>query len=337
MAATGSANRPTIRDVAQLAGVSVATVSNVVNGHAHVREQTKEKVLQAIHELGYQASRAARSLPAGRTYLIAYCIPGADEPNPAMDVFLHRIAHTASLSDLELVLFTKKPGQSPTEPYAEILRRGGADGFVLSGIDYADERVAFLRDRNIPFACFGRPGGHDDASWVDVDGATGVRSAVDHLHSLGHDRIAFVGWPEGSATGDNRYRGFVDAAERHSLDADRTVRTINGFDEGRKLVADLMNDHAPSAVVCVSDVIALGVMTGLRELGLQPGADIAVTGFDDTPAASLTSPGLTSLRQPMDRIGSLLVERIVARLTGEDAPASVLVEPDLIVRTSTNH
>lgn len=332
-----SGKRITIRHVADRAGVAVSTVSNVVNGHPHVSEATKAAVFAAIEELGYRPSRAARSLPAGRTFLLGYCMPTAPEPNAAMDTFLHQIAATASESDLEMLLFTQHPGQSGIEPYAEILRRGGVDGFVLSDVGYDDERIGFLRERNVPFACFGRIAGSDDTSWVDVDGAAGIAAAVDHLCDLGHERIAFVGWPEGSATGDVRHHGFRSATESAGLDADRVVRTLNGFDEGRKLAHALIADHRPTAVVCVSDVLGLGVMSGLRDLDLRPGADVAVTGFDDIPAASLTVPGLTSVRQPMERVGTLLVERLVAQLTGAAAPDSALVVPDLIIRASSNH
>ncbi len=311
----------------------MATVSNVVNGHAHVRDGTKKRVLEAIDALGYQASRAARSLPAGRTFLLGYCLPDDTSPNAALDVFLHHVVSTAARADLEVLLFTQKD-LDKVQPYAEILQRGGADGFVLSGIDYNDTRVDFLEQRGIPFACFGRVADESVIS-VDVDGAAGIQAAVSHLHSLGHERIAFVGWPEGSATGDDRFDGFSTLAIALGLDPQRVVRTLNDFDLARKLVPALLSDHRPSAVVCVSDTVALGVLAGLRDEGLTPGGQIAVTGFDDVPAASLCAPSLTSLRQPMDRVGALLVERLVARLTGEDAPGSELVEPDLIVREST--
>ncbi|WP_420638156.1 LacI family DNA-binding transcriptional regulator [Candidatus Poriferisocius sp.] len=325
--------RPTIRDVAEFAGVSTATVSNVVNGHAHVRDRTKQRVLDAIEVLGYQASRAARSLPAGRTFLLGYCLPDDTSPNAALDVFLHHVVSTAARADLEVLLFTQK-NRDRVQPYAEMLRRGGADGFVLSGIDYEDPRVEFLRQRGIPFACFGRVG-DDSVISVDVDGAAGIRAAVSHLHAVGHERIAFVGWPEGSATGDDRCGGFVSATAELGLEGGRVVRTVDDFDLARKLVPALVAEHQPTAVVCVSDTVALGVMSGLRDEGLMPGAEIAVAGFDDVPAASLSAPSLTSVRQPMDRVGSLLVERLVGRLTGEGTSGSVLVEPDLIVREST--
>ena len=328
-----SGRRPTIQDVAEHAGVSMATVSNVVNGHAHVRDRTKRRVHEAIELLGYQASRAARSLPAGRTFLLGYCLPGDTSPNAALDVFLHHMVSTAAQADLEVLLFAQKDVDR-VQPYADVLRRGGADGFVLSGIDYDDPRVEFLQQRDIPFVCFGRVIDETVIS-VDVDGASGIQAAASHLHSLGHERIAFVGWPEGSATGDDRYAGFSSWANELGVEAHRVVRTHNDFDLARKLVPALMSDHSPTAVVCVSDTVALGVMSGLRDEGLEPGHQIAVTGFDDIPAASLCAPSLTSLRQPMDRVGALLVERLAARLTGEDAPGSVLVEPDLIVRQST--
>ncbi|MYE55937.1 MAG: LacI family transcriptional regulator [Acidimicrobiaceae bacterium] len=325
--------RPTIRDVAEAAGVSTATVSNVVNGHPHVRGKTRAKVLEAIEKLGYRASRAAKSLPAGRTFMLAYCLPADAARNFALDVFLHHVVSRAAEEDLEVLLFAQK-GKDRVRPYAELIRRGGADGFVLSGIDYRDPRVAFLQERAIPFACFGRVDDESVAS-VDVDGASGISAAVNHLHSLGHERIAFVGWPEGSATGDDRLAGFVGRAGALGLDPGRVVRSIDDFDLGRKLVPALVSDHDPTAVVSVSDTLALGIMAGLRDEGLEPGRDVAVTGFDDIPAASLAAPSLTSLRQPMEQVGALLVEHLVARLTGEDAPISMLVQPDLIVRDST--
>ena len=325
--------RPTIRDVAEAAGVSPATVSNVVNNHPHVRGRTKAKVLDAIAQLGYRPSRAAKSLPSGRTFLVAYCLPSDMALNFALDLFLHQVVSSAAEADLETLLITQR-GSDAVQPYADLLRHGGADGFVLSGIDYGDPRISFLRERDIPFACFGRVDDPDIAS-VDVDGAAGIAAAVDHLCDLGHERIAFMGWPEGSATGDDRYGGFARRLADVDLAPAAVLRTLDDFDLGRKLVAPLMADHRPTAVVAVSDTLALGAMAGLREVGLVPGRDVAVTGFDDVPAASLAVPGLTSLRQPMERVGALLVERLVAQMTGERAPAHALIEPDLIIRDST--
>ncbi|NOX28962.1 MAG: substrate-binding domain-containing protein [Actinobacteria bacterium] len=191
-----------------------------------------------------------------------------------------------------------------------------------------------MSERNIPFVCFGRV---DDPTvqWVDVDGAAGIRAAVTHVYQQGHERLAFVGWPKGSAAGDDRFAGFTTEVESLEMRSYGLVRVVNDFDAARKSVADLMRQSDPTAIVCVSDTLALGVMAGLRDLGMVAGRDVAVTGFDDIPAASLTAPGLTSLRQPMNTVGTLLVERLVARLLGENPPSSMLVEADLIVREST--
>ena len=202
------------------------------------------------------------------------------------------------------------------------------------GSTTGDPRVAFLREADIPFACFGRVE-EDDVASVDVDGAAGIAAAVKHLDSLGHERLAFVGWPEGSATGDNRYAGFAESVRALNLDAAAVVRTVDDFDLGRKLVPSLVRDGQPTAIVSVSDTLALGVIAGLRDLGLEAGRDVAVTGFDDIPAASLAAPGLTSLRQPMARVGGLLVEQLLTQMAGETVRSPILVEPDLIIRDST--
>ena len=325
--------RPTIKDVAAEAGVSVATVSNVVNGHPHVRPVTRDKVFAAIETLGYQASRAAKGLPAGRTHLLAYCLMNGGNANAALDAFLREMVSTASAAELEFLLFARVEGQSPTDPYAQLLRRGGADGFILADIEYNDARVEFLRRRNIPFACFGRVA-DPQVTWVEVDGAAGSRAAIDHLVDLGHERVSYIGWPEGSSTGDDRLRGALDACDSHGVEVTAVERCVNDFDAGRKMVADAIGSGS-TAVVCVSDTIALGAMAGARDLGFEPGRDLAVVGFDYMPAASLTQPGLTSLRQPIAKVGAQLVERLVGMLDGETTPTQALVEPDLIVREST--
>ncbi|MDH5522010.1 MAG: LacI family transcriptional regulator, partial [Acidimicrobiia bacterium] len=222
--------RPTIKDVATAAGVAVSTVSNVLNDHPHVTDATRRKVLDAVEKLGYQASRAAKSLPGGRTHLIAYCLPGDEEPNPALDVFLHRIVATAAASSLEMLLFVQQ-GHDSVEPYRDLLRRGGADGFVLSGIEYDDERVAFLQDRDIPFVCFGRVG-DPGVTAVDVDGAAGIAAAVEHVAGVGRTRFAFIGWPDGSATGDDRLRGYLDGVERSRAASVAVKQVRNDYDRG---------------------------------------------------------------------------------------------------------
>ena len=332
-------SRPTIKDVSRLAEVSIGTVSNVVNGHANVAHKTRERVLDAIAKLGYRTNRAARSLPRGQTGLLGYRMPASGQLNVPLDVFLHQVVESAGALGWEVLLFTPRPGQSELDAYGDVLRRGGVDGFVLASIEYDDARVAFLRERGIPFSAFGRTEGHERSVAVDVDGAEGIRAAVAHLAAQGRRTIGFIGWPEGSLTGDERYRGWVAGMEEAGLEptTDLVFRSLNGMQRGRFLVPDILRQGC-DAVVCVSDHFGLGVMAGLRDADLVAGRDLAVTGFDDISASALVEPGLTSVRQPMKSVAQELVTGLVKILQGQKAESDsgLLIAPELIVRGSSD-
>ncbi len=329
--------RPTIKDVSRLAGVSIGTVSNVVNGHPNISPKMRERVELAIAKLGYQPNRAAKSLPKGRTGLLGYRMPEAKKLNPSLDIFLHQVVESAGLLGLEVLLFTPRPGQSELEAYEEVLNRGGVDAFVLAGIEYDDPRIRYLDDRKVPFSAFGRAGQHERSVCVDVDGAAGTAAAVEHLLETGRKRIAFLGWPEGSLTGDERLRGWHEALELagQTADSDAIIRTDDSYSKGRDLAAELVSQEF-DGVVCASDTFALGVMAGLQQMGKSPGRDLAVIGFDDVAAADLVEPGLTSIRQPMAAVGEAMVTRLSRILDGDDSSsATLLIKPELVVRGST--
>ena len=330
--------RPTIKDVSRLAGVSIGTVSNVVNGHPNISPVTRQRVEDAIGKLGYKPNRAAKSLPKGRTGLLGYRMPGAGHLNPSMDIFLHQVVESAGSLGFEVLLFTPGPDQSELDAYTDVLNRGGVDAFLLAGIEYEDPRVQFLEQRGVPFSAFGRAGRHKRSVYVDVDGAAGIEKAVRHLIETGRERIAFLGWPAGSLTGDERFRGWREALIDAGLDPhdDLVMRSDDGYEEGRS-VADQIVDRQFDAVVCVSDTFGLGVMAGLRQHGITPGLEVAVTGFDDVAASMLVEPGLTTVRQPMATVGGEMVTRLARILGGEDGDESgLLIEPELVIRGSSS-
>ena len=329
--------RPTIRDVSRRAGVSIGTVSNALNAPHLVAEETRRRVMQAVEELDYRPNRAARSLAARRTHLIGYRLPDyVDGPNPTLDAFLHYLVTTAAVHGLELVLFAPQPGQSEVDAYREVIRRGAVDAFILSDTNYEDPRIEFLLEQEFPFAAFGRSRDAERFPWVDVDGAAGVERVVEHLAERGHTSIAMVAWPEGSESGDARLAGYRNAMEAAGLAPGPVLRAANYLEEGRRCYRQLVTEaDGTTAVVCVQDTLALGVMMEAVADGRKVGDELAVAGFDDTPMAALVSPGLTSVRQPFEQVGEALIEMLVERLDEEDATRGVLLEPVLIPRAST--
>lgn len=330
-------SKPTIKDVSRLAGVSIGTVSNVVNGRPNISKRMLDRVNTAIDMLGYKPNRAAKSM-RGRTRLLGYRMPEVSTTvNTAMDVFLHAVAESAGEEDFELLLFTPKPGQSELDAYQDVLKRGGVDAFIIAGVEYDDERIEFLEAHNMPFAAFGRVAPAKERVVVDIDGAAGTRVAVQHLIANDRQRCAFVGWPEGSLTGDERFRGWREGLQRAGLTPNEhpVFRAEDSFANGADLVPKLLGAGADCAV-CVSDMFALGIMAGMRRAGLTPGQEIAVVGFDNTAAAGLIEPGLSSIHQPMAEVGQILVARLAQLLDTESSDTDVLlIPPILVARGST--
>jgi DNA-binding LacI/PurR family transcriptional regulator len=332
--------RVTIKDVGRAAGVSVATVSNVLNSPDVVASDTHARVTAVIEQLGYEPNRAARALQQQRTFLIGYQLPVVTDAF-ALDAFLHRVVVRAEEADLEIVLFTPKRGQDQIDAYREMIRRGAVDGFVISGTDHGDDRIAYLLEVGFPFVTFGRTDTPDEHAWVDVDGRAGVQQAVAHLVELGHLDIALIGWPNGSVTGDERAAGYRLGLEDAGITVrdELTVRTENGVETGVEAMEQLLRlDMPPTAVVAVQDFLALGAMHAIRDAGMEIGHDVAVIGFDDIPSAALFVPQLSSIRQPMEMVGVLVVEMLVERLD-RDANVSSRAEtliPELIVRASSD-
>ena len=324
---------PSVSTVAQAAGVSRQTVSNVLNAPHRVRPETRAKVEAVISEVGYRPNRVARSLRTRSTHLIGYCVGG---DNPLLDRFLHAMSTAAGERGYHLVLFTAPAGEAGLPAYQDLLARNTVDGFVLSETTVGDRRQQWLADQGVPFVAFGRSWTPPEAgSWVDVDGAAGTSAATEHLYEHGHRRIGFVGWPPGSGSGDDRLSGWRAACHRLGLDDRPAAHGENGIEHGRALTAALLaGPTPPTALVCVSDVMAVGALQASREAG----AGLAVVGFDDSPIAALPGVDLTSVRQPVERIGRDVLRLLLDHLADPAHPRQrLLLKPSLVPRASSTN
>ncbi len=330
-----SQHRTTIRDVGRLAGVSVATVSKALNGTGAVSAETVLRVRDAAMELDYRPSRAAQGLVGRRSFQVGYRLPQLGAwGNPTLNAFLLAMVAAAGGHGLEIVLLGGDAGG--VEAYEDLIGRGGVDGFVLSDTDYEDARVDYLVDRGFPFVTFGRTSRSERHFWVDVDGAAGTASVARHLVEVGHRDFAVIGWPEGSESGDLRVEGVRRVLSEHGIDDPLVVRTTNGVANGRAALAGILDGGVrPTAVIAVQDELAIGAVMEARSRGIEVGTDLAVAGFDDVPSATILEPALTSVRQPFDRIGAVLVDLLVEALSGAVDPRGELLVPELVVREST--
>jgi len=333
----------TIRDVARRAGVSIATVSYVLNESAPISQETRARVLAAAAELGYRPSAIARGLRAGQSHTLGYSwhhVP-RDQWHPILDPFLYSIAQAAEFQGYHILTFTQAEYGDPWFPYRELMLTGRVDGFIISETNRDDPRIRYLLEQDFPFVAFGRANDQWDFPYVDVDNAAGTRMAVQYLIGLGHRRIAVIAWPEDSLTGSYRLQGYLEAMEEAHLEVDTAwiIRTEHAEASGRqamRMLLALPPDCRPTAVVTMSDLMAIGAMNALYEAGLQPGRDVSVVGFDDVPMAQYLRPPLTTVRQPVAEVGKLVVEMLLRIIRGEPLLSKrVLVQPKLIVREST--
>ncbi len=348
--------RPTLADVAARAGVSKQTVSNVLNSPELVLPATRERVLDAVAALDYRPNIAARQLRTKRSSVLGLRIPPVSDgiSGQVLDRFLHAVTTSAQHAGMRIMLFTADDVAAELREYEDLLATAAVDGVVLTDTHAGDPRTRWLTEHHVPYATFGRPWDEaspdDDHAWVDIDGRAGTRAATEHLLAQGHRRIGFLGWPEGSDVGDDRWLGYQDALAAAGLAVDETLvrRREDVVALGHEAAGDLLASTDATAVVCVSDTLAVGALGARTEhlAARTDGRDLAVVGFDDTPVAAATA--LTSVAQPVDRVAASIVALVrdqitsgstaVTRnpdLTPSTADRQVLIEPRLVVRASS--
>jgi len=334
--------RPTIKAVARHAEVSYQTVSNALNAPDRLKPETLARVLHSVEELGYQPSQAARNLRTQRTRLIGFRFARSLGTGIASieDRFLHAVCAAARDRGYGVIVFCADDDDDEIAMYADLMSREAVDGFILMNTHRLDPRTSWLVDRSVPFVCFGRPWQRVTPvhSWLDVDGARGVYLAVKQLADAGHRRIGFLGWPEGNEVGDDRHCGWLAATTEFGLPTRGLVaRGPDGIGSGTQVAEQLLScARPPTAVVCVSDALAVGAMRAIEQRGLGVGQDVAVIGFDDSPLATVVTPTLSSLRQPLESVAQKSIDLLVSHIDDPgQRPLTAVIEPTVIVRESS--
>lgn len=324
---------PTVEDVARAAGVSRQTVSNVLNNPDIVRPPTRERVLRAIDDLGYRRHAAARMLRTRRSSTIGIHLDpyAGGISGVVLDRFVHALTEQASARGMRVLVYSARTPAEEIERLGDLADGGEVDAVVLTGTDVADPRSAWLRSRGLPFVSFGRPWGEspDAFLWVDVDGAVGTRAATEHALSVGAMRIAFLGWPKGSGTGDERERGWRETLAERGLKGPR-FSVEEGVAPARAAMQRLLADTPIDALVCVSDATAVGAHLAAIEAGMPT---LPIIGFDNTPVVE--AMGLSSVEQLPERVAVGALELLMGPVGDVVAPREqghVLVEPRLVVR-----
>lgn len=332
---------PTVEDVALAAGVSRQTVSNVLNTPDIVRQETRERVRRAIADLGYRPHAAARRLRTRRSSTIGIHLDpyAGGISGVVLDRFVHALTERAGDRGMRIQLYAARTATEEIDRMRELTEGGEIDAVVITGTFHGDPRTGWLAERGIPFVSFGRPWGEDDVAapahlWVDVDGAAGTRAATAHVLAHAGPRVAFLGWPGGSGTGDDRERGWREAMAAAGARGERHVSDENVAHARRVVRAALESGAGPDGIVCVSDSLAIGAHLAAAAAGMP---ELPVIGFDNTPA--IEAMGLSSVEQLPERVASGVLDLLMGSSGSVVSPraaaageAHVLVEPRLVVR-----
>lgn len=332
---------PTLEDVARLAGVSRSTVSRVINDHPNVRSEVRERVWQVIREIGYQPHAAARSLVTNRTQIIGVIIPEAVTTvftDPYFPLLLRGATEACNAHQYQLMLSLFTAHADQQEMYQRILRSGYLDGVIVASTSLNDPLIPNLLHDGIPFVSVGRYP-DERVHYVDVDNIGGARMAVEHLIRLGHRRIATITGPLDMIAGQDRLTGYRQALEARGIPLEEELIVEGEFTESSGMAGmQRLLPASPSAVFVASDMMAIGALKALRQADRQIPQDIALVSFDDIPIASAIEPALTTVRQPIERLGSMAVEVLLSVLEAsseEEAPAHRIVLPtELVIRDS---
>ncbi len=340
---------PGIKDVALRAGVSIGTVSNVLNRPDVVSERTRTRVLEAITELGFVRNESARQLRNGLSRTLAYVL--LDPGNPFFTDVARGAEEAARTAGLALFLCNSEEDAAREAEYLDILLEQRVRGVLITPVDHEAERLRTLPRAGVPVVLLDRAA-HDAEAWcsVSVDDVEGGDLAVSHLLELGHTRIGFVGGPPTLVQVTDRHQGALQAFARAGVSPDRLLMletTALTVAEGRRAgerVIGLPARRRPTAVLCANDLVALGFLQQMTQHGIAVPEEMSIVGYDDIDFAAAAAVPLTSVRQPRAELGrracELLLAEAEARAGGPDTAAAhvhqqVEFTPELIVRSSS--
>ena len=323
--------RASVKDVAALAGVSVGTVSNVMNRPESVTEKTRAKVEQAMVELNFHRNASARQLRAGVSRTVGAIV--MDLGNPYYTELARGIEDRLAQDDHTLILCSSDEDPEREGRFLRLLAEQGVRGVLVTPMSTTKERLAALRELGIASVLM--DASSRDHAAVGVDHVSGGRQAVDHLLAQGHRRIAFLAGRDELQQTRHRLKGAVQAIQNAGLEPAKVLQVVHlpnlNAADGEEGMGRILDDGAkPTAVFCMNDIVALGAMRAIRERGLRIPDDLAVVGYDDLYfAAELMTP-LTSVRQPMRQLGWAAADLLLTE------HPHTLFEPELVLRASSD-
>ena len=335
----------TIRDVARKAQVHPSTVSRVFSGNASISEATRERVLDAAKDLGFQPNAIARSLSTQRTNTIGMVVPHVFEgffDDSFFPQIMRGMLDAAYQSEFRLIVGGSQGHKDEISQIKNIMKSSQADGIVVMSSRLDVDTVERLQELDTPFVLIGHPPSdkHAGISWVDSDNKLSTQLAIEHLINLGHTRIAYVGGDPETLTTRERQQAYENAMKAGGLKVNPKWIDYGYFDEPGGYTAvqrmKVLGDNAPTAYYAANDLMAVGILRAITEMGLRVPEDISIVGTNSSYLSQHTTPPLTSVQVPYAEIGKKAVELLISQITKRTSgPASYLEDCHLVMRGST--
>lgn len=338
MAENKKKTRVTLEQVAKHAGVSTTTASLIMRKSKTISSATRDKVLASMDELGYVYDRVAANLRSKSSTTIGLII--TEIANPYFSELVNGVNQKLDAQGYTVLLGATSGSLNKQNLLLSTMLEYRVGGVILCPVaDSSIEIVKRFEQWDIPLILVTNDMAGVNRDYVSVDYIAGARQAVEHLLRQGHRRIAFLGGPTASSSWQARKQGYVNALNQAGIEIDESL--ISGSPMSREggleaLGKVLLNPDPPTAIFCFSDVIAFGVMVGLKEAGLAPGKDIAVVGFDNVKEAATSSPSLSTVSSSPQLVGNYAADLLYQRIMGlEEDPKRIVIQPELIIRNSS--
>lgn len=330
--------RVTLREVADHAGVSVTTVSNVIRGWPHISQETRQKVEVSINELGYVPHPIAQGLRTGQTYVIGFVVP--DIANPHFAAMVGTIEHVARANGYNILLFNTNDDETAEADCIKQAVKRWVDGLLIVQASQAKTTTETIKSISVPVVAIDRVPPDFEGVYARSDNLQAARLVMDLLVDEGHTRIVHLAGPQGAIPALDRLRGYQEYVAEHKLAYERILYTDNtwGTDDGYRLMQQVFKDEVqPTAVFASNDTMAIGALHAIYEHGLRVPDDISLVGIDDISICKHLTPPLTSVRQPLMQMAHASINKLLQLMDNsiDELPESETFAPELIVREST--
>ena len=310
-----------LKFLAQELGLTQSTVSRALNNYSDISEATRQRVKQAAEKHNYNANHLARRLATGLAESVAYLMPANTHAisEPFVSQLLEGLGQSLSARGWDLLVMQATSADEESDMIAKLSISGKVSGVVLSRPYKQDSRIELLQKYKVPFIVHGRTLDHENYAWYDVDSESAFADAVAHLASLGHQRIGFIGAPTYYQFAQMRLDGYRMGMMANGLSYDeQTIEVAELSDEAGERAATTMlkSATAPTAILCATDNQAIGALAAIRSMGLVPGSDVSVIGYDGIAFGKHTNPPLTTMAQPLAHSGRQMGDMLLAIIDG---------------------